>query len=140
MPDIPPLQPEDPARLGPYTLIGRLGRGGYGVVYLAEPPGGERVAVKLLQTALAEAGGERDRFAREAAAAKQVARFCTAQVLDADIAGDQPYIVSEYVPGPSLQALVAERGPLEGGALDRLRSARPPRWSPSTRPASCTVT
>jgi predicted Ser/Thr protein kinase len=120
MPDIPPLQPEDPARLGPYTLIGRLGRGGYGVVYLAEPPDGERVAIKLLQTALAEAGDERDRFAREAAAAKQVARFCTAQVLDADIAGDQPYIVSEYVPGPSLQALVAERGPLEGGALDRL--------------------
>jgi eukaryotic-like serine/threonine-protein kinase len=120
MPDISPLQPEDPARLGPYTLIGRLGRGGYGVVYLAETAGAERVAVKLLQTALAETGGERDRFAREAAAAKQVARFCTAQVLDADIAGDQPYIVSEYVPGPSLQALVAERGPLEGGALDRL--------------------
>jgi len=120
MPDIPPLLPEDPASLGPYTLIGRLGRGGYGVVYLAERRGGERVAVKLLQTALAEAGGERDRFAREAAAAKQVARFCTAQVIDADIAGDRPYIVSEYVPGLSLQALVAERGPLEGGALDRL--------------------
>ncbi|GAB2839555.1 hypothetical protein GCM10027176_49370 [Actinoallomurus bryophytorum] len=120
MPDISPLQPEDPARLGPYTLIGRLGHGGYGVVYLAETADAERVAVKLLRTALAEAGGERDRFAREAAAAKQVARFCTAQVLDADIAGDQPYIVSEYVPGPSLQALVAERGPIEGGALDRL--------------------
>jgi len=120
MPDIAPLQPEDPTRLGPYTPIGRLGRGGYGVVYLAEAEGSDRVAVKLLQTALAEAGGERDRFAREAAAAKQVARFCTAQVLDADIAGDQPYIVSEYVPGPSLQALVTERGPLEGGALDRL--------------------
>src|SRR3954463_6584461 len=120
MPDIPPLLPEDPASLGPYTLLGRLGRGGYGVVYLAERPGGERVAIKLLQTAIAEAGGGRERFAREAAAAKQVARFCTAQVLDADIAGDKPYIVSEYVPGPSLQALVAERGPLEGGALDRL--------------------
>jgi eukaryotic-like serine/threonine-protein kinase len=120
MPDIAPLLPEDPTRLGPYTLIGRLGRGGYGVVYLAEDANAGRVAVKLLQTALAEAGGERDRFAREAAAAKQVARFCTAQVLDADIAGDQPYIVSEYVPGPSLHALVTERGPLEGGALDRL--------------------
>jgi predicted Ser/Thr protein kinase len=120
MPDISPLQPEDPARLGSYTLIGRLGRGGYGVVYLAETPRAERVAVKLLQTALAEAGGERERFGREAAAAKQVARFCTAQVIDADIAGDKPYIVSEYVEGPSLQALVQERGPLSGGALDRL--------------------
>jgi predicted Ser/Thr protein kinase len=120
MPDIAPLRPEDPATLGPYTLIGRIGRGGYGVVYLAETAGSDRVAVKLLQTAFAETGGERDRFAREAAAAKQVARFCTAQVLDADIAGDRPYIVSEYVPGPSLQALVTERGPLEGGTLDRL--------------------
>lgn len=119
-PDIAPLLPEDPASLGPYTLIGRLGRGGYGVVYLAENSAGERVAIKLLQTQLAEAGGERERFAREAAAAKQVARFCTAQVLDADIAGDQPYIVSEYVAGPSLQALVTARGPLDGGALDRL--------------------
>ncbi len=120
MPDYTPRLPEDPASLGPYKLIGRLGRGGYGVVYLGETPASERVAVKLLQTQLAEAGGERDRFAREAAAAKQVARFCTAQVIDADIAGDQPYIVSEYVPGPSLQALVNEQGPLQGGALDRL--------------------
>ena len=120
MPEISSLLPEDPASLGPYTLVGRLGRGGYGVVYLAETEGGEQVAVKLLQTHLAEAGGERDRFAREAAAAKQVARFCTAQVLDADIAGDRPYIVSEYVTGPSLQSLVAERGPLSGGTLDRL--------------------
>jgi eukaryotic-like serine/threonine-protein kinase len=120
MSEIAPMRPGDPARLGPYTLIGRLGRGGYGVVYLAETTGAERVAIKLLQTALADAGDERERFAREAAAAKRVARFCTAQVIDADIAGDRPYIVSEYVPGPSLQDLVTERGPLEGGALDRL--------------------
>ncbi len=120
MPDISPRLPEDPESLGPYTLVGRLGRGGYGVVYLGETTTSEQVAVKLLQTQLAVAGGERERFAREAAAAKQVARFCTAQVLDADIAGDRPYIVSEYVPGPSLQALVSEQGPLQGGALDRL--------------------
>ncbi|MCW2859732.1 MAG: serine/threonine protein kinase [Actinoallomurus sp.] len=120
MSEIGPMRPEDPARLGPYTLIGRLGRGGYGVVYLAETADAERVAVKLLETAMADAGDERDRFAREAAAAKQVARFCTAQVIDADVAGDRPYIVSEYVPGPSLHALVTERGPLEGGVLDRL--------------------
>jgi predicted Ser/Thr protein kinase len=120
MPDISPLLPEDPARLGPYTLIGRLGRGGYGVVYLAETATAERVAVKLLQTHLAEEGGEHSRFAREAAAAKRVARFCTAQVLDADIAGDRPYIVSEYIAGPSLQGLVTGQGPLEGGPLDRL--------------------
>jgi serine/threonine protein kinase len=131
---------DDPADLGPYTLIGRLGHGGYGVVYLAESPGSGRVAIKLLRTQLAEAGGERERFAREAAAAKQVARFCTAQVLDADIAGDQPYIVSEYVAGPSLQSLVAGEGPIEGGRWTGSPSGRPPHWSPSTRRASSTAT
>jgi predicted Ser/Thr protein kinase len=120
MPEIAPLLPEDPPALGPYTLIGRLGRGGFGDVYLAENRASERVAVKLLRTNVAESGEERERFAREAAAAKQVARFCTAQVIDADFAGDRPYIVSEYVPGPPLRTLVAERGPLEGGALERL--------------------
>jgi serine/threonine protein kinase len=52
--------------------------------------------------------------------AKLVARFCTAQVLDADVAGDRPYIVSEYVPGRSLYSLVREEGPRGGGALERL--------------------
>lgn len=112
-----PLQADDPRRLGGYRIIGRLGRGGYGVVYLAEGPSG-RVAVKLLQTALTRV--ERERFGREAQAAKQVARFCTAQVLDADTDGDRPYIVSEYVPGPAVSELVRARGPLTGGQLDRL--------------------
>jgi serine/threonine protein kinase len=52
--------------------------------------------------------------------ATRVARFCTAQVLDAEVEGDRPYIVSEYVPGPSLHTAVQEGGPRSGGALERL--------------------
>src|SRR5690606_26212655 len=62
----------------------------------------------------------RARFVRELEVAKRVARFCTAQVLDADVAGDQPYIVSEYVPGVSLHHVVRTEGPRTGGALERL--------------------
>ncbi|NED50883.1 protein kinase, partial [Micromonospora aurantiaca] len=62
----------------------------------------------------------RARFLRELEVAKQVAPFCTAQVIDADADGDRPYIVSEYVPGPSLNQQVLDEGPLDGAALDRL--------------------
>lgn len=115
-----PLRPGDPRTLGRYELVGRLGAGGQGAVYLGRSPAGDLVAVKLLRADLAEDTGARARFVREAMAARQVARFCAAQVLDADVAGDRPFIVSEYVEGPSLLRLVRERGPLSGAALDRL--------------------
>ncbi|MDX6743561.1 serine/threonine-protein kinase [Actinocorallia sp. A-T 12471] len=113
------LRAGDPAAVGPYTLTGLLGEGGQGSVYLAERDGAQ-VALKLLHTRFAEDGDARRRFVRELDAAKRVARFCTAQVLDADLDGDQPYIVSEYVPGVSLQELVTAEGPRAGGALERL--------------------
>lgn len=115
-----PLRPHDPTRLDGYTLIGRLGEGGQGVVYLADAPDGERVAVKLLRADLAGDPDARSGFSREVAAAQQVARFCAAQILDARIDGHQPYVVSEYVDGPSLHQLVATDGPRRGGTLDRL--------------------
>ena len=120
MPEAQPLQPQDPRRLGAYELVGRLGSGGQGTVFLATGPGGERVAVKLLRVTFEDDGTARARFIRETAVARQVARFCTAQVLDADMAGDNPYLVSEYVPGPSLSRRVAQEGPITGGALERL--------------------
>jgi serine/threonine protein kinase len=120
MPEAWPLRPEEPRRIGAYTVVGRLGEGGQGVVYLGQTGSGERVAIKLLQTHLGEDQGARTRFVRELAVAKRVARFCTAQVLDADIAGDRPYIVSEYVEGPSLSQMVAGNGPLSGAVLERL--------------------
>lgn len=120
MPEAQPLRPHDPARLGRYELLGRLGAGAQGTVFLAEGAGGERVAVKLLQVQFDDDATARARFVREAEAAKQVARFCTAQLLDAEVAGDTPYLVSEYVPGEALNRAVARDGPLAGGALDRL--------------------
>ncbi|MGI8330731.1 serine/threonine-protein kinase [Actinomadura scrupuli] len=117
---MPELQPGDPRRLGSYELTGRLGEGGQGVVYSATGPDGTEVAVKLLRPDLTEDEAARSRFVREVQSAKRVARFCTAQVLEADVAGDRPYIVSEYVPGPSLQRQVAEEGPRTGAALERL--------------------
>jgi len=120
MPDAQPLDPADPTRLGPYRLTGRIGSGGQGVVYLGEAEDGSAVAIKLFHAPIGADRTLRDAFTRELTAAKRVARFCIAQVLDSGLVGDRPYIVSEYVPGPSLHAVVAREGPRTGGALDRL--------------------
>lgn len=120
MPDGHPLRPDDPAELGGHRLLRRLGEGNQGVVYLGRTPSGEHVAIKLLHARMAGDPGARDRFVRELSAAKKVARFCTAQVLDADLAGDHPYIVSEYVKGRSLRSHILAEGPRTAGALERL--------------------
>ncbi|GAA2629884.1 serine/threonine-protein kinase [Actinomadura fulvescens] len=114
------LEPDDPERLGRYELTGRLGEGGQGVVYAGRGPDGGEVAVKLLRTQVARDPKARERFVRELGFAERVAEFCTARVLEADIQGDQPYIVSEFVPGPSLYELVRDEGPRTGAALQRL--------------------
>jgi predicted Ser/Thr protein kinase len=109
----------DPRLLGPYEVTGRLGEGGQGMVYLGRGPAGA-VAIKLLHARLISDDAARARFVREVEVTKRVARFCTAQVLDAGTAGDRPYIVSEYVPGPSLHHQLRREGPRRGAALDRL--------------------
>ncbi|MGV9379583.1 serine/threonine-protein kinase [Nonomuraea sp. NPDC003707] len=115
------LLPGDPKHVGRYVLTGRLGAGGQGIVYLAGAPDGAQVALKVIN---AEVGSDARRlFEREFAVLRRVSSFCTAQVLDADVTADPPYIVSEYVAGPSLHAFVAEHGPLTGGELDRLAVA-----------------
>ncbi|MEW1838139.1 protein kinase [Nonomuraea angiospora] len=115
-----PLAADDPRRLGAYEIVARLGEGGQGVVYLGESDSGEQVAVKLLHHALVADADARTRFLREVAVAQRVARFCTAPVLHADLDGSRPYIVSEYVPGPSLREMVINEGPRRGAALERL--------------------
>ncbi|MBA9007405.1 bifunctional serine/threonine-protein kinase/ABC transporter substrate-binding protein [Thermomonospora cellulosilytica] len=115
-----PLRPGDPPRLGEYELVGRLGEGGQGTVFLGRDAQGRRAAVKLLHARLSGDARARGRFIRELEVARRVSGFCTAQVLDADIAGDTPYFVSEYVPGPSLKEQVAAGGPLDAQSLVRL--------------------
>ncbi|MEV7803828.1 transporter substrate-binding domain-containing protein [Microbispora sp. NPDC088329] len=120
MPQIAPLQPGDPTRLGPFVLSGRLGEGGQGVVYFGQDQAGERAAVKLLHVKFSGDATARSRFARELRAAQRVASFCTVRVLAADLEGDTPYIASEFIDGRSLREAVEENGPLTGADLERL--------------------
>ncbi|MGV9773332.1 protein kinase domain-containing protein [Streptosporangium sp. NPDC003464] len=118
-----PLAADDPERIGGCRLTGVLGDGGQGVVYLGRDPSDRQVAVKLLHVRMAADPMVRRRFIREAEVTRRVAAFCTAQVLDLGIAGDRPYLVSEYIPGPSLRELVTGDGPRTGSGLDRLAVA-----------------
>jgi predicted Ser/Thr protein kinase len=116
-----PLRVTDPREVGGYGLVGRLGEGGQGVVFLAVSSAGTRVALKVLpETTDSQV---RNRFLKEVAAAQRVARFCTAQVLDAGIFERRPFIVSEYVNGPSLVEVVQQDGPRGDSALERIAVA-----------------
>ncbi|MDP4500846.1 serine/threonine-protein kinase [Nonomuraea turcica] len=110
--------PGEPEWVGHYRVLKSLGRGGQGAVYLAAAPNGVRVAVKVLHDLVDETA--RARFAREVEAARRVATFSTARVLDVNITGQYPYIVSEYVEGPSLEQLVRKHGPRDEDSLTRL--------------------
>ncbi|MEU6715937.1 serine/threonine-protein kinase [Nonomuraea sp. NPDC046802] len=111
-------RPGEPDRIGHYRVLQSLGRGGQGAVYLAMAPNGSRVAVKVLHDLVDEMA--RARFAREVDAARRVATFSTARVLDVNITGQHAYIVSEYVEGPSLEQLVKKHGPRDEDSLTRL--------------------
>ncbi|MET9245811.1 serine/threonine-protein kinase [Nonomuraea sp. NPDC003709] len=108
------------SHIGRYRLLSVLGRGGMGTVHLAEDPAGQRVAVKVINPELTQHEQFRMRFRREADAAQRVRRFCTAAVIEAALDGDQLYVVTEYVPGPNLEAAVRQSGPLRGSSLDAL--------------------
>ena len=114
------LQSGDPAMVGPYRLTSRLGVGGMGQVYLGTSPGGRRVAVKLIHPQHASEPQFRERFAREIEAARRVGGFHTAPVVDADPRANPPWMVTAYIPGPSLQAAVAADGPLDETAVRAL--------------------
>ncbi|MEU9885034.1 protein kinase [Sphaerisporangium sp. NPDC051011] len=112
--------PDEPSQIGGYRLIRRLGGGGQGNVYLGRSPSGDDVAVKVLHAWMSGDADAHRRFMREVDVARRVAPFCTAKVLDMGIQGDRPYIVSEYVPGTSLEQLVRTAGPRAGSGLERL--------------------
>jgi len=106
------LQAGDPRSAGPYRLLGRLGAGGMGQVFLGRSAGGRLVAVKVIRPDLAGEPGFRTRFAREVAAARTVSGLFTALVVDADVDGPMPWLATAYVAGPSLAEAVASQGPL----------------------------
>ncbi|MBG0821067.1 serine/threonine protein kinase [Planomonospora sp. ID91781] len=117
MPSAARSRSEDPGLPAGYRVLGRLGAGGQGVVYLAESAGGERVAVKMLHRSPA---GDLGPFLAEAELIRRVRAFCTAQVVDSGVADGRPYLVTEYVDGPSLARVIEERGALRGPELVRL--------------------
>jgi serine/threonine protein kinase len=106
------LQPADPQLIGPYRLVGQLGSGGMGRVFLAMSAGGRPVAVKMIRAELAADPDFRSRFSREVSAARRVNGLFTALVVDADVDAQVPWLATAYVAGPSLAETVKGHGPL----------------------------
>ena len=100
------LRDTDPAWVGRYRLIARLGAGGMGVVYLATDQDGRQVAVKVLQPELVGDTEFRTRFGREVAALIRVRGVCTVRVIEADTTSARPFLVTEYADGPSLSEYI----------------------------------
>lgn len=116
--DEPPLV--EHSRLGPYRLVQQLGEGGMGVVHLALDRQGRAVAIKVLRPHVAHDPDARARLAREVETLELIRHPNVAPVLDADLDGPRPYLVTKYVPGPPLDDYVAENGPLDVEELTRL--------------------
>ncbi|MFG1857811.1 serine/threonine-protein kinase [Actinomadura geliboluensis] len=114
------LRAGDPEQVGPYRLLARLGAGGMGRVYLGRSPGRRLVAVKVVHPHFADNASFRRRFAKEVAAARRIGGFYTAHVVDADPDADPPWLVTEYIAGPTLQEAVDENGPLPEASVAAL--------------------
>ena len=112
-----PLRQTDPAQVGRYRLVARLGAGGMGVVYLGEDPTGQQVAVKVLRPELADNPEFRVRFGREVTMLTRVQGVCTVRVIEADTEAPKPFLVTEYADGPSLSEYIDARGPLDAEML-----------------------
>ena len=106
------LRPTDPRLIGPYRLVGQLGGGGMGRVFLGRSAGGRPVAVKVIRSDLAADPDFRARFRREVAAARRVNGLFTAMVVDADVDAPEPWLATAYVAGPSLAEAVRQQGSL----------------------------
>ncbi|WP_239377314.1 serine/threonine-protein kinase [Frankia sp. Cj5] len=107
-----PLSGRDPDRIGSYVLLGQLGAGSMGRVYLGRSAAGRLVAVKTIKPEYAEEPDFRARFTQEVAAARRVSGVFTAAVVAADPDAGVPWLATAYVPAPSLDRLVRACGPL----------------------------
>jgi hypothetical protein len=121
MPQVAPLRPDDPKRVGRYRLTGRITAVPAGTpAYLGRATDGDRVTVTFFSSERTPDGAARDRFTAEARAARRVAPFCVARILDAGLDGHRAYLVSEYVAGPLLSEWIAAGGPRSGEELHAL--------------------
>jgi hypothetical protein len=114
------LRAGEPRTVGDYELLGRLGQGAMGTVYLGKSRSGRLVAVKVIHLGLAEDPGFRQRFRREVSTARRIGGFWTAAVVDADPEATPPWLVTEYVSGPTLGQAVLANGPLPESSVRRL--------------------
>ena len=117
------LQVGDPSQIGSFRLLGRLGEGGMGRVFLGESPGGRKVAIKVVHPHYASDPEFRRRFAREVATARRVGGFHTAAVVGADPGADPPWMATAYIPGPSLAEAITLGGPLDEAGVRELGAA-----------------
>ncbi|MFF9041735.1 serine/threonine-protein kinase [Streptomyces sp. NPDC014892] len=114
---VQPARPGDPSRIGPYRIVGRLGAGGMGTVHAGVTSDGTRVAVKVIHPEQAQEPEFRARFTREVALSSRVTGPYLIPLLAADTDAATPWLATAYVPGPTLDQHVRERGPLaEGGS------------------------
>jgi hypothetical protein len=125
MPNVTPLRPGDPRRVGRYRLTGRVDDFAGGDVpqrdvFLAQRVDGAVVMATFLGTARAGDAAARDRFVAEARVAGNIPPFCVARILDAGVEGSRPYLITEYIPGPSLEEVVAAEGPLPSAVVRAL--------------------
>ncbi|MDT0401927.1 protein kinase domain-containing protein [Streptomyces edwardsiae] len=118
-----PPAPEDPERMGGYRILGLLGQGGMGRVFLAEDAEGHRVALKLVHEEFTADPEFRRRFSREVEAAGKVLSFFTVPLVDSGADAETPWLATQYVPGPSLSAAVRRDGPLPVERLCSLAAA-----------------
>jgi eukaryotic-like serine/threonine-protein kinase len=115
-----PLTSDDPAAIGGYRLEARLGSGGMGRVYLAFTPAGRPVALKVVRPDLGDDQDFRNRFEQEIQAARRVRGLYTAELIDADPAATPPWLVTAYVPGPSVEEVIERDGPMPEAMVFRL--------------------
>ncbi len=121
--NVKPRRNNDPLRLGRYWVLGVLGEGGMGTVYYGYAEDSRPVAIKVVKTEHAENTEFRERFRREADNARRVALFSTAQVLDFNVDAPRPFLVTEFISGPTLAQWVREHGAMTGSNLEQLAVA-----------------